>query len=123
MSPWTAAELERLDRPDELQVSSHRPDGSLRPFVTVWFVRAGDALYVRSAYGPANGWFRRAQASGTGRIRAGGIEKDVTFVAPDASEHDAIDAAYHRKYDRYPGIVGSVVGPNVWDVTLRLEPR
>lgn len=123
MSPWTAAELDRLDGVDELHVSSQRPDGSLRPFVIVWFVRAGDALYVRSAYGPDNGWFRRAQSSGTGHVRAGGVEKDVTFVAPGAWEHDAIDAAYHRKYARYPGIVGSVVGPNVWDVTLRLEPR
>ena len=123
MSPWTPAELGRLDGVEELHVSSHRHDGSLRPFVTVWFVRVGDALYVRSAYGPGNGWFRRAQASGTGRVRGGSVEKDVTFVAPDPASHDEIDAAYRDKYGRYSGIVRSVVGPKVWDVTLRLDPR
>jgi len=123
MTSWTPAEVEDLDRIEELGVSSHRHDGSLRPFVTVWFVRVGDAVYVRSAYGPGNGWFRRAQTSGTGRVRAGGIEEDVAFVAPDPASHDEIDAAYRGKYGRYSGIVRSVVGPKVWDVTLRLDPR
>ncbi len=123
MTAWTAAELDRMDRADELQVSSTRPDGSLRPFVTVWFVRVGDTLYVRSAYGPDNGWFRRARSSGTGRVRAAGVEKDVTFAEPDPGTHDEVDAAYRTKYARYPGIVGSVVGPKVWDVTLRLDAR
>jgi hypothetical protein len=39
----------------------------------MWTVRAGDKLYIRSAYGPDNPWYRRATTSGTGRIRAGGV--------------------------------------------------
>jgi hypothetical protein len=121
---WTPLELDRIGEATELQIASTRPDGTLRPYVTIWGVRAGDDLYVRSAHGPANGWFRRARASGTGRIRAGGVERDVTFTTPDPTSHEAIDAAYHAKYDRYgPAIVGAVVGPAVRDVTLRLEPR
>jgi hypothetical protein len=85
MTDWTAHELARISRSDELQVSSQRPDGSLRPYVTIWVVRSGDDLYVRSAYGPDNGWFRRAKASGDGRIRAGGVERDVTFEATGPS--------------------------------------
>ncbi len=54
MTAWTADELARIGRPDELQVSSRRPDGSLRPYITIWVVRLGDDLYVRSAYGPDN---------------------------------------------------------------------
>jgi hypothetical protein len=81
-------------------------------------------LYVRSAYGPSNPWFVRAKASGAGRIRAGGLERDVTFVEADPDTHAAIDAAYHAKYDRYgPRIVGSVVGPDAEAVTIRLVPR
>ena len=103
------------------------PDGSLRPYVTIWTVRAGDGLYVRSAYGTDNPWFRRAAASGFGRIRAGGIERDVTFTQAselDLSTMTAIDAAYHTKYDRYgPQIVGTVTGPHAAAVTLRLDPR
>jgi hypothetical protein len=101
-----------------------RGDGSLRPYVTMWVVRAGDELYVRSAHGPANPWYRRARASGAGRIRAGGVERDVTFAEAAADSHPAIDAAYHAKYDRYgPNIVGSVVGPHAAAVTVRLVPR
>jgi hypothetical protein len=124
MITWTHDELTRIGGAEELQLASVRPDSTLRPSVTIWVVRAGDALYVRSAYGSANPWFRRAQASGAGRIRAAGLERDVTFATADSDAHAAIDAAYHAKYDRYgPKIVGSVVGPNVKDVTIRLVPR
>ncbi len=93
---------------EELQLASARPDGTLRPYVTMWVVWAGDDLYVRSACGPNNPWFRRAKASGAGRIRAGGLGWDVTLseAAPDV--HAAIDAAYHAKYDRDgPRVVGA----------------
>jgi hypothetical protein len=120
---WTTDELDRIGAAEELEVSSYREDGTLRPFVTIWVVRSGDDLFVRSAYGPRNGWFRRAQGSGRGRVRAGGVEKDVTFEPADSALHDAIDAAYHAKYDRHgPKIVGTVVGPDVTAVTLRLVP-
>ncbi|MFC9561711.1 DUF2255 family protein [Agromyces sp. NPDC056965] len=123
MTTWTAEELDRIGRAEELQIASRRDDGSLRPYVTIWVVRVGDELFVRSAYGPGNPWFRRAQASGTGRIRAGGVERDVVFAQPPADVHEAVDAAYHAKYDRHgPRIVGTVVGPEVVATTLRLEP-
>jgi hypothetical protein len=119
---WTPHELAAIGGADELQITSRRPDGTLRPYVTIWVVRAGDELYVRSAYGPANGWFRRALAAGSGRIRAGGVETDVVF-STGAADASAIDRAYHDKYDRYgPAIVGSVVGAAAEPVTIRLLP-
>lgn len=124
MQTWTEEELTRIGNAPELQIASLRSDGTLRPFVTIWVVRAGDDLYVRSAYGPNNGWFRRAQTSGSGRIRAGGLERDVTFAeaAPDAHPH--IDAAYHAKYDQHgPAIVNTVVGDQAAGTTLRLATR
>ncbi|ACQ82365.1 conserved hypothetical protein [Beutenbergia cavernae DSM 12333] len=124
MAEWTTAELADVGQADELRVASSRADGSLRPFVTIWVVRAGDDLYIRSAYGPENGWFRRALASGQGRIRAGGVEKDVTFEQVGAEVADAVDAAYHAKYDRYgPRIVNTVVGAGQELTTIRLLPR
>jgi hypothetical protein len=121
---WTADELKRIGGSEELQVSSTRPDGTLRPYVTIWTVRVGDDIYIRSAYGSENPWFVRAKASGTGRIRAGGIEKDVTFAPADADVHADIDAAYHAKYDRFgPKIVGTVVGSQAAQNTFRLLPN
>ena len=124
MSAWTSDELSRIGAAEELQLASLRRDGTPRPHVTMWVVRAGDDLYIRSAYGPNNPWFRRAKASGAGCIRAGGLEREVIFSEPALGVHAAIDAAYHSKYDRYgPRIVGSVVGPDAEAVTVKLVPR
>lgn len=124
MTAWTEEELGRIGEARELQLASARPDGTLRRYVTMWVVRADDELYVRSAYGPNNPWFRRAKASGAGRIRAGGLERDVRLAEPAPGVHAGIDAAYHAKYDRYgPEIVGTVVGSQAEAVTIRLVPR
>jgi hypothetical protein len=124
VTTWTDEELERIGKAQELQLASARPDGTMRPYVTMWVVRAGDDLFVRSAYGPDNPWFRRAKASGAGRIRAGGLERDVVFAEPAPDVHAAVDAAYHAKYDRHgPQIVGTVVGPEAEAVTIELAPR
>jgi hypothetical protein len=124
MTGWNTEELARIGDAKELQIASLRPDGTVRPYVTIWVVRTGHDLFVRSAYGTDNPWFRRAKASGAGRIRAGGVERNVTLteVAPEA--HAAIDAAYHAKYDHHgPAIVGTVVGAQAALGTLRLVPR
>jgi hypothetical protein len=85
----------------------------------MWVVRAGGSLYVRSAYGPGNPWYRRARAAAEGRARAGGVERDVTFESADPESQPAI--AYHAKYDRHgPQIVGSVTGPHAHEVTICL---
>jgi hypothetical protein len=89
----------------------------------MWVVRDGDEICVRSAGGSARPSYRRAKTSGGGRIRAGGVQRDVRFgeAAPDA--HDAIDSAHHAKYDQYgPTIVGHVVGAAAKAVTARLTP-
>ncbi len=112
MSTWTSAGLDRFARTDELEITSPRGDGTLRRYRTIWMVRVGDDLDVRSAMGTANPWFRGALGAGRGHIRCGGVEHDVTIARADDALNGAIDAAYHAKYDRYgPRIVGTVVGP------------
>ena len=124
MAVWTPDELTRIGKADELQITSRRRDGSLRPYVTIWVVRSGDDVYVRSAYGHENAWFQRALSSGEGRIRAAGLERDVTFEEPGSAVDGDLHAAYHAKYDRYgPSIVGTVVSPEAARSTLRLIPR
>jgi hypothetical protein len=124
MTTWTDDELRRIGDAEELELSSTRDDSRLGPYVTMWVVRVGPDLYVRSARGANNPWYRRAKACGSGRIRAGGIEGDVTFADAAPSVHAAIDGAYHAKYDQYgPQIVGTVVGEHAQPVTIRLQPR
>ena len=124
MTGWTVDELTKIGDADELKISSRRADGSLRPFVTIWVVRLGNELYVRSAHGHDNPWFRRALGSGVGGIRAGGVERDVVFEVPGPEVDEDLHAAYHANYDRYgPRIVGPVVSPEAARSTLKLGPR
>ncbi len=123
MATWTPDDLSRSTDVEELDITSRRPDGSFRPYVTIWFVRLDDDLYVRSAYGPQNGWYRRAVESGHGRVRMFGAERDVSFESPDPSVTAALDQAYHRKYDRHgAAIVDTVVSVDASRSTIRLVP-
>jgi hypothetical protein len=125
MAPtWTTDELDRIGAAEELQLASQRADGTSSKYVTMWVVRVGDELFVRSAHGSSNPWYRTATNRGLGAIRAGGVTRDVAFArAPDGVD-SAIDAAYHSKYDRYGArIVGAVVGATAAPNTIRLVPR
>lgn len=92
--------------------------------MTIWTVRAGEDIFVRSAYGYDNGWFQRALRAGTGRIRAGGVEREVRFEAaagPDVASR--VSDAYHAKYDRYGArTVATVVSPDAVRATLLVTP-
>jgi hypothetical protein len=124
MTTWTNDELEKIGRADELQIAPVRRDGTLRTPVTIWVVRLGDDLYVRSWRGRGGAWYRAAQARRESRIRAGGVEKDVTFVEEtDPGINDQIDAAYREKYRRYSAYVSPMIGPEARATTLRLVPR
>src|SRR3954463_16274030 len=101
MTAWKSDELDKIAAAEELQIASVRRDGTLRNPVTIWVVRHGDDLYVRSVNGRTAAWFRGVQVRHEGRIWAGGVEKDVTFVGADHDSDDDLDAAYRTKYRRY----------------------
>jgi hypothetical protein len=95
--------------------------------VTVWLVRAGDDLYVRSAVKGRNAaWYRGVLETHRGRIWAGGtkrIEKDVDFVDADPKVNDEVDAAYRSKYRRYAGpVLDSCLTAEARSTTLRVTP-
>lgn len=121
---WTSDELSKIEAAEELEIASLRHDGTLRSPVTIWVVRHGDDLYVRSVNGRDAAWFRGAQARHEGRIWAGGVEKDVAFVDAAHNLDSQLDAAYRAKYRRYAkSIVDSIVSPQARSATLKLTPR
>jgi hypothetical protein len=123
MSTWTSEELNRIGEAEELEIASVQRDGTLRKPVTIWVVRHGDDLYVRSVNGRASSWFRSVRVRHEGHIVAGGVDKDVLLVETD-DMNDELDAAYRAKYHRYPeSIVGSIVSPQARAATLKLVPR
>ncbi len=125
MTTWTNDELNKIGNAEELQITSLRRDGTLRKPVTIWVVRVGDELYVRSVNGRGSGWFHGVQSRHEGQIRAGGVVKDVSFVEePDPSINDQIDAAYITKYHRYAAsIISHINSPGARAATIKLVPR
>ena len=122
---WTNEELTKIGKAEELDIESRRRDGTLRNPVTIWVVPVGDDLYVRAVKGRTGPWFRGTQERHEGRIRAGGVEREVAFVQVlDPELNRQIDAAYRAKYRRYAAnIVGSVLTPESRAATLKLVPH
>jgi hypothetical protein len=59
-----------------------------------------------------------------GRIWAGGVEKEVTFVNAEASLTDQIDAVYRAKYRHYPTqYVDHVTSAVARSATIKIVPR
>jgi hypothetical protein len=124
MTTRPSDELNKIGTAEELEIAALRPDGTLRNPVTIWVVRLGDDLYVRSVRGRTGAWFRGTRVRHEGRIWAGRVEKDVTFVDADPDINDQIDAAYRTKYRRYAAsIVRSIVTPQARSATIKLVPR
>jgi hypothetical protein len=124
MAIWSSDELDKIGEAEELQLAPLRRDGMLRNPVTIWVIRLGDDLYIRSWRGRNAAWFRSALVRNEGRIWAGGVEKDVAFMEEaDPAINDQIDAVYLAKYHRSPQYVGPMVSPEVRATTLKLVPR
>jgi len=125
MTTWTKDELNKIGNAEELEIASLRSDGTLRKPLPIWVVRVGDELYVRSMNGRTAAWFHGVQTRHEGHIRAGGVDKDVTFVEEsDSNINDQIDAAYATKYRRYAAsIINHMVSPEVRSATIKLVPR
>ncbi len=125
MAMWTDDELDKIGDAEELQIASFRREGTLRKPVTIWVIRLGDDLYVRSVNGRGSGWFRGVQSRYEGQIKAGGVVKDVSFVEEqDLALNDQIDAAYAAKYHRYAAsIISHINSSGARAATIKLVPR
>jgi hypothetical protein len=123
MSAWAPDELDRIGVAEELDLTAKRRDGTSRKPVTIWVVRVGDDLYVRSWRGSGAGWYRAVMARPEARVSAGGVQRDVGLLARGAELNDAIDDAYLAKYGRYPSYVEPMVTADARATTLQLVPR
>jgi hypothetical protein len=124
MTTWTSEELAEADAADEMRLSSVRRDDTLSSPRTIWVVRDGQDLYVRSVNGPDAAWFRGTRTRREGHVRIGDVERDVTFADADDSVGDQLDAAYRSKYRKYAkSIVDSINSPAARSATIKLLPR
>jgi hypothetical protein len=124
MTIWPGDETDAISAAEEPKIATLRSDGTPRKPVTVWVVRHGPDLRVRSGYGNGAAWYRATQRRRAGRIEAGGIAKDVSFADADAALYDAIDAAYRAKYGHHGARwVDPMVSSEARSTTIKLVPR
>lgn len=120
---WASSELSRFGDADEIEISTPRPDGTPRPFVPIWVVAVGDALYVRSYRGTSGTWYRHAAERRAGSIRIPGYQADVTITAAGQQVREDVDAAYRAKFGRYgTTYLKPMLADQAVATTLRLDP-
>jgi hypothetical protein len=124
MATWTPDELGKVAAADELRISSVRGDGTLNSPRTIWVVRHGDGLYVRSVNGTSGAWYQATRARHEGHIEAGGVSRDVSFADPEPGIGDQLDDEYRAKYRGYAAnIVNSILTGQARSTTVKLVPR
>jgi hypothetical protein len=123
MPQWNAAAAAAMTRPQEVQVATRRPDGSLRRPRTIWIVGDDGSVFIRSTNGRGADWFKGAMRGGSGQITANGRTWDVAFheVTDEAALSQA-DTGYRTKYRQYASIVDHLASPGPRAATLRVDP-
>ena len=101
MTTWTRDELDKIGRAEELQIASVRRDGTLRKPVTIWVVRHGDDLYVRSGYGRVPRGFAVLSCATRATSRLVASTRTSSFEDAAPALNDQIAAAYRTKYRRH----------------------
>ena len=125
--PWPQEDLDVFGGAGEVKVSSVRRDGSLSRQRTVWIVRVGDELYLRSVNGSEAAWYRSTRSVHQGSLEAHGIARDVTWVDVDSTENPdidrAVDVEYARKYRGSTSAIKRINSPAARSTTMRVDPR
>ena len=114
-----------IEHAEELRIASRRPDGWLSDWRTIWVVRSGDDIYVRSVNGRSSVRYQGTRARQEGSVRVGGVAQEVDFVDAVTDElDDQVDAAYRAKYGHYAtSIIRAVTGPEANATAMRFVPR
>lgn len=121
--PLDTSLMNAIGEADEIEISSYRKDGTLRRWVPIWSVRAGDAVYVRSAFGVDGGWYKWAKIKEIARVRVADVEADVTLVPDTAADvQDRVDDAFVSKYRGGGDSLRIMVTEPARSATMRLEP-
>jgi hypothetical protein len=114
-------DLARLEAAEEIEIETQAPDTAARRTV-IWVVVDDGEVFVRTYKGPKSRWYRDAQANPAVAIHVDG--KRLAATAIPATDPDSIErtsAGFLRKYATDPA-AKAMVGPDLLETTLRLEP-
>lgn len=119
---WSAQDLQRIIKADDLKVSPFREDGVTYGTPTwVWCVEVDGALYVRAYSGTASRWYQAAVREKAGQIIAAGMTRKVNFEVVTGEVNRRIDDAYRAKYSASP-YLEPMIGERARAATVRITP-
>ena len=120
MPKFDAKTLSDLHDAREVAIRTDKHPASAVP---IWVVVAGDAVFVRSAYGAKGRWYRDLAAGGGAALEFAGNRLAAQAIPEsDPAAVDWVSREYLRKYG--PGPYSEMmVKPEILSTTLRLEPR
>ena len=123
MSRWSKEELKRIAESDDLHIAPFREDGVTYGTPTwIWSVVVDGELYVRAYSGTSSRWYHAALKQRAGRIKGGGMTKEVAFEPVHGATNDRIDDAYRAKYRTSPYLAPMIAdGPRA--ATMKIVPR
>jgi hypothetical protein len=117
---YSEAELDLIDRTEEVDIETHGADGAVHR-TTIWAMVDGSDVFVRSYRGPQARWYREALADPSVALHIDGRRLPVRVVhTPDAGSIERASAGILRKYAGDPS-ARAMVAPELLDLTLRLE--
>jgi hypothetical protein len=121
MTDWRNQQLDDLAGTSEIEIAPRHTDGRLGRARTIWIVRVGDDLCIRSYLGPDGNWFRTITSTGQASIHASTGQYDVQLTAAPDVDRTAVDHAYRAKYGR-SSYVTAMVSDAAAATTLRVTP-
>ncbi|HEY7349369.1 MAG TPA: nitroreductase/quinone reductase family protein [Ktedonobacterales bacterium] len=113
----------RLAQAEEIQIETRRPGaGASAHRTTIWVVKVGEDVSIRSIHGNAGRWYQEIRANPTGVVYIDGQRIPVRAVpVTDDTTIARISDEYRRKYGSDP-FLPSMVRDEILPMTLRLEP-
>ena len=121
MIQWKIGDLEAIALSENIMIGHEQADGRTHRWITIWVVRVGDDLYVRSADGLAEGWFHTMKGVPI-HIMADGVDRLVDLdPQADPDVRSAVDAAYRTKYGSSP-FLNMLLSDSAQDGTLLMSP-
>ncbi|MEU6292533.1 DUF2255 family protein [Streptomyces sp. NPDC046988] len=91
-----------------------------RDGVEIGMVPVDGGLYVRAYRGTRSRWYQSAREHGHGRIRVGGVSREVVLTTRDLALPAGLDDAFRAKYG--PVSDALIAVPQARAATIRVDP-
>ena len=119
---WSKDELRKIAGSDDLHISPFRGDGVTYGTPTwIWSVVVRGEVYARAYNGRQSTWYQAALRQKAGRIKAGGMMKEVRFEPVSGPINDRIDGAYRARYHGN-SYLNSMIGERARAATVKITP-